>query len=488
LCHLPAPAQVSPRAAKPVARFVSGCATCLLWKDYPDDPTVQETEVIKSLKSTTSGFCAVALGLSLQSGCSSNRAGPIQSSLTQLTSESRTYSGLVLKQTEFVSLAGLIGVPAPGLIYHLSDESEQTSLFGVSYDTKSFLLIGASASPDQDYVSTVNHLKKQIEAYETQRSELAQVAREHFATRAAMLQKDIQTIPHTFTDLQSRATLLRTDLDTRQARLRDTLQKISDLSARPGIIVAKWRRDRKGAARVEALPFVAANVAESTSLDGYVILGGVRVVVPFFSMDAATMFLDIEEASPGSLHSVGLGLGSTSTYLLQAKEIAYTNSSTSAGLWSIDASASRTTLTNAANAMLELEQVRMQGLWESTRLNLSSGRIGQFEWKTVDLNLSDRWTVPKDQPRYAHDMRERRDVAQRQLVESAWDGPRGTGAPTSDWITVVAQITTASTWAKYYARFYLPRTRGSAGVKETEPRLRGTEVPSLEEEAAGFSK
>lgn len=196
------------------------------------------------------------------------------------------------------------------------------------------------------------------------------------------------------------------------------------------------------------------------------------------------MFLDIEEASPGSLQSVGQGLGATSTYLLQAKEIAYTSSSASATLLSVDLSASRRALSSAAAALLELEKVRVQGVWESTRFNLSSGRIGQFEWRTVPLNFSERWTAAAEKPCYAHDMQALRDKVQRDLIESAWSGPRVPGAATSDWITVVAQITQASTWAKYYVNFYLPRTRGAAGVREIEKRLTGPDTPALQREAS----
>lgn len=442
----------------------------------------------KRSSNRSAALYAAALCLAAQTGCSSRRAGPLQTSLTQLTSESRTFSGLALRQTEFVSLAGLIGVPAPGLIYHLSDESEQTSLFGVSYDTKSFLLIGESAPPGEDYVCTVNALKQQLEAYEARRSEFAKVALEYFATRTALLQRDIQALPKSFADLQNREGKLRTMLDNHETELRKISQSISELAARPGVIIATWKRDSKGAARVEALPFVSANAAGSSSVDGYVVLGGIRVVVPFFSMDAVSMFLDVEEASPGSLQSVGAGLGATSTYLLQAKEIAYTSSSSSASYWSMDASAWRSNLVSGAQALLDLDKVRVQGLWESTRLNLSSGRIGQFEWKTVPLNFSDRWTIASGQPCYAHKMRERRSFAQAQLIESSRSGPRVPGTPTNDWITVVAQITQASTWAKYYVQFYLPHTRGAAGVKELEKKLTGPNTPSLQREAEGVAK
>ncbi len=426
--------------------------------------------------------------LCVQGGCSSNRAGPLQTSLTQLTSESRTFSGLALRQTEFVSLAGLIGVPAPGLIYHLSDESEQSSLFGVSYDTKSFLLIGESAPSTEDYSRTVNDLKREIESYDAMRADFSRDAGEYLASQIVLLQTGIDTMPKNMAKLQARSDELRIKLELHKEALRKAAVEISRLSSRPGIIVARWTRDSTGAARVEAIPFVAANAGQTDIIDGYVVLGGVRVVVPFFSMDAVSMFLDIEEASPGSLQSVGQGLGATSTYLLQAKEIAYTSSSSSSNFLSMDLSVSRRSMSGAAKALFELEKIRVQGLWESTRFNLSSGRIGQFEWKTVDLNFSNRWSVPEGQPCYAHEMRYLRDKAQRDLIASAWSGPRVPGAVTSDWITVVAQITQASTWAKYYARFYLPQVRGAAGVKGIEKKLTGPEVPALQREASDCIK
>lgn len=442
-------------------------------------------------------WCFAVCCLSAQNGCSSNRAGPMRTSLTQLTSESRTFSGLALRQTEFVSLAGLIGVPAPGLIYHLSDESEQSSLFGVSYDTKSFLLIGESAPSTEDYVDLVNKLKREIESYEALRVEFARDANSYLASQAVLLKASeqekpqkggVDAAPTNLAELRAHSDQLRKELDGYAADLRMAAAKISELSSRPGVIIAKWTRDDKGAARVEALPFVTANAGRSDSIDGYVVLGGVRVVVPFFSMDAVTMFLDIEEASPGSLQSVGQGLGATSTYLLQAKEIAYTSSSSSSNLLSVDVSVSRRSLSRAAQALLELEKIRVQGLWESSRFNLSSGRIGQFEWRTVPLNFSERWTVPPGRSDYAHDMQRLRETAQRDLIESARSGPRAPGEAKSDWITVVAQITTASTWAKYFVKFYLPQVRGGAGVRDIEKKLTGPDDPALQREASETGK
>lgn len=178
----------------------------------------------------------VAGCIGMQSGCTSNRAGPLRTSLTQLTSESRTFSGLALRQTEFVSLAGLIGVPAPGLIYHLSDESEQSSLFGVSYDTKSFLLIGESAPATEDYVHVVNMLKREIESYEARRAEFARDAGAYLASREALLKASdeavpqkggVDTVPASLAELRVRCDQLRRKLDEHADDLRSAAVKIS---------------------------------------------------------------------------------------------------------------------------------------------------------------------------------------------------------------------------------------------------------------------
>lgn len=394
--------------------------------------------------------------------CTSNERGSMSTSLLGVTSESRTYRGELVDQTEFVSIAGLLPTPAPGLIYHMIEKSEQQSLLGISYDTKSFVLIGESAPDGRDFTSEVSQLKKLIEEHDLVQTRILETT----AQIAALEQKAIaimQLIQKTDAEavknktpadsnkaakdnLQLLINGINTDISKEKAATslyelhRDDLTtKIRDISALPGIIVAKWRSNEFGSLSIDAVPFGSASAARRSEMEGYVILGGVRIIVPFFSMDASTMFLDIEEASPGSLKS--LQYSAVTTYLLQAKEIAYTNASSAATYLKLKGTLNAAQMSSWASAIAAFQQVTLEAAHSSTQQNVSGGRIGKFDWKRIDVNFSDRWNeVPHDWS--AHHAKDLRDIAQDKLLAIAGADASNIASPNGEWSTVVVQVMT----------------------------------------------
>ncbi|MCC6677007.1 MAG: hypothetical protein IT436_07675 [Phycisphaerales bacterium] len=424
----------------------------------------------------------------------------MSTSLTGITSESRTYSGTVVSQTELLSIAGLVGTPAPGIMYHMIEESEQQSLLGISYDTKSFVLIGESAPQGRDFAQEVSNLKQLIEEHDLAQSRLMEAA----AAIASLERKAIALIER-FKKAESRdrkpasgvggpgeveldkfLSTIRGEIAARQAeaslvriRIDQLSREIRAASAHPGIIVARWRNNELGRMSVSAVPFGSASAASNTEVEGYVILGGVRIVIPFFSMDAATSLLDIEEASPGSLKS--LKLAGVSTYLLQAKEIAYTSSSSLRKYLRLRASLRSAQLSDWASAISEFQQVGLDAAYSSSQQNVTGGRIGKFQWRRVDVNFSDRWNKLQG-PWNAHEALDRRRQTQSDLlaIAGATSGPEH--AADGEWMTVIGQVMSFSNFTRVMLDTYAWWTgvlRRPGDVTKLEDKLTGRRPPAL---------
>ena len=405
-------------------------------------------------------IAAMVALVSIATSCASNRRGPMSTSLTGLTSESRTYSGEVVDQTELVSIAGLLGTPAPGLMYHMIEKSELQSLVGISYDTKSFVLVGESAPSGRDFAKDVSDLKALIEEHELVQSKILNATRKvvELERKSLAIIELISSTSGTPKELASTETAKKPSAEGLQTLLDQVFQdtrhvkiflanaeaheanlsrEIRSISSQPGIIIGKWRANEFGQVSMAALPFGSGSISGTDDVEGYVILGGVRVVVPFFSLDATTMLLDIEEASPGSLKEIKRA--AVPTYLLQAKEVAYTCASRATKTASVSAKAKRSQLTSWASTLAEFQEVSLNAAYASSRENMSGGRIGKFVWRRVDINFSERWNLPCSS---AHDARILRRKAQRDLLSLTDTAIAGVDGVSSEWTTVIAQVMT----------------------------------------------
>jgi hypothetical protein len=310
-------------------------------------------------------------------GCTSTRR-PISTSLLDITGESRVTKLKsrsfpwfpLFEQHEAFSVNGLLHMPEVGQEFHFPGRGDPTSAIGIAV-AQSYKLIGESEVPSSNDVlavrtnldevqfltlrlvaqnADINRLRVELRALSTNGQESASAT--SLATNITM----------ELTTLVNDQTATRSNLFQAQARLRQA-------ASTPGIIVARWQATNTVSASAGVGSIGNASIGAGKTETGFVVLGGVRFVSIVYGEDFWWLLNNLRRHEQDYVREFGV-----TTYLIQARLVAYTSQLDLSRLFAATAKASHTdfTVPTSVEAKVALEQLAQFG---------NSGNLGHIAWK-----------------------------------------------------------------------------------------------------------
>lgn len=326
---------------------------------------------------------ALACAAMSLAGCQSVFRAPASASLSELTFETKSQSGVLFQHNQVTSITGLFPVPDVGLFIHYSNPRDPTTAIGISKN-HSFKLVGTVGgegdAPKAGF-SDVVEAREQIA--KAQAAAGALVANRSLQTTARAKTKklnasktDTAGLDNTIKDIKSRTlddagkkalaelqmkfdaqTKSNAEADTVIATLNTEISKLvkdeeqlnadlksaeTELATRTkknGLIITRWETNVSNQTGVKALRFADIGTASSNALSGYIILAEPRVQMLFIGDDFLQFMTFLSH--PEEFHHPGffkvrerpgltasetsfMAVESFPTYQLQAKHVAYT--------------------------------------------------------------------------------------------------------------------------------------------------------------------
>ncbi|MCC6677283.1 MAG: hypothetical protein IT436_09065 [Phycisphaerales bacterium] len=271
----------------------------------------------------------------LAGGCADRASQPMSTALFEVTGESGVLevkaglldSGTIMEHHVAISLPGMLPVADVGQQFHFPAKSAPTAAIGAAV-LQSYRLIGETCAPAQCQVMRVRELIDEVQARQIEvaagrieisrlRTQLESIGGGRGSDKPGLAAADA---------MAGLVSSVREDLDCRVRRqatteilLSDSLAKLREAAATPGILIARWSAERGGRVSVQGSG-LSAGVSERTGRGGYVVLGGLRVVSLVFGEDFWHLLSNLREHEREYVCKFGV-----SSLLVQSKYVAYTS-------------------------------------------------------------------------------------------------------------------------------------------------------------------
>lgn len=355
------------------------------------------------------GVAAIVMSCLTSLGACTSRPPGAAAALLDTTSELRSLQSPWLTYSQLLSLSGQLPIPATGVLYHYprAANGDPTAAVGLGWDD-SFTLVGTSESE----VSS-----EDVEVVRLLLDEYVALTGDALALAGELAVLEEANGPST-ARRESRLAALDASLATIGRELRE-LRGAIRIAQKPGIVITTWD-SATGSGIAVGHDARGGVLAAREQRHGWAVLGGLRIAAQFFGNDLYHAYAELTPMERRALQE-----SSISTYLLQARHVAY-----SAGLSGNLVAALDLNGSSAGRARAAELRIRAY-LDELSRLT-HSGAVGPMRW-------------------------------QRHLVDFAEFGDFADGLPIDGWTTVVAQLTSMRTVLTGFDAEHLPpRSRNPA--------------------------
>lgn len=162
------------------------------------------------------------------------------------------------------------------------------------------------------------------------------------------------------------------ELSTALKAYHDSLHKTQ------GLVVARWTLNRRAEAEVST---AAASVATHSDgqVSGYVVLGGLQVSALYVADDVMMYAKMMKDAFDEKFNHIDI-----TTYLVQAKSVAYTNALDLTSSIAAMVNVSASSIAQGGLSLSELDRVRMRAYIATARSLDNTGSVPAIEWRIVD--------------------------------------------------------------------------------------------------------
>ena len=350
----------------------------------------------------------VVIGLTGLVACTSPPPGAA-AALLDTTSELRSLQSPWLAYSQLLSLSGQLPIPATGVLYHYprAANGDPTAAVGLGWDD-SFTLVGTSESEvSSEDVEVVRIL---LDEYVALTGDALALAGE----LAVLTEGNDPATPR-------RASRLA-ELDTSLAAIGRELRELRDairIAQKPGIVITTWD-SATGAGVAIGHDARGGGLASREQRHGWAVLGGLRIAAQFFGNDIYHAYAELTPMERRALQE-----SSITTYLLQARHVAYSAGLSGSLVAALELGGPSADETGAA-------ELRIRAYLDELSRLTHSGAVGPMRWR-------------------------------RHAVDFAEFGDFAGGFPLDGWTTVVAQLTSMRTvLAGFDAEHLPPRSRNDA--------------------------
>ena len=365
-------------------------------------------------------------------GCESSSSSKA-ASIADMTLETRTHRGLILKHSEILSINGLIPIPDVGLVYHHALGKNPMTTLAISRD-HSYRLVGyTSDSPTWEDVigvrdridriqqltaravavtTAISTVRAQAAAKDEKESERDKESEE----RVAGLVEEMIASSGDLSDLEMLSEVVRpgenqnestqhdearsgshadqgatrtapnsaqliakleAEREQLQRDIDDARRELAEFSSNhPGIVIARWSLDREGRVGGGVGDVANGSYNYMDAESGFVVFGGLRVTLLVVGDDFRQMIARLPREDAAALRYAGF-----TSYVLQTRHLAYTTDLTSLREFQIAAQLSAEALANPTLAAFKIDEVRIEAYMKSLSQLANSGAISGFEWE-----------------------------------------------------------------------------------------------------------
>lgn len=380
----------------------------------------------------------VSLGIFIGiGGCSTHAKRPMSSSITTLTSESYTRSTKLVDYSELLSVAGLLPIPAVGVMFYnprngviesfrSSDPGPVHSIGIVRNGEKrnSFRLIGQTITPSPKAVIKASNaievlgemsaqaaanlvrqaaLRVQLERLRVDAAgavkEMANLAakEENESQDVKGLDEKLEVIKQRTSTLDRELAVINSQVKNDALTIANLKQKAREATSVPGLVVVRWTAQSNAGATAGAssdnlassdnADLASLSLASQSEQSGIAVLGGVRISLLFFAKDYIEMLNSVDDEGFRKLmRDVGV-----TTSVIQTTAIAYTSNLNYEATLDAQARAEAKLLgySNPQDLLKMVDGVRLNSYLHNVSSYSNKGQIVGHDWFQDDVEFSE---------------------------------------------------------------------------------------------------
>lgn len=335
------------------------------------------------------------------------------------------------------SIAGLLPLPTVGLASYYMPDADPSTAIGCTLGGGSYILAGETTRFDNTDQSVLS-VRRSIERIRS----LAKTA-----TRLTIDMAVARANHKDTADLEKLRRETELAIDNEESHYHD-------LTNKAGLVVARWSASETQNGSAMFGPVFTAHGGEDTATSGFIILSGIRLVSLVLSDDLFTRIQTL--VHDGVIPADVIAYANITTYLLQAKWVAFTNEQSHHSVIDLAMDVKLENLRAVEALLSDIDHVKL-GYYAASYRNLdTSGAVGGMQWRAHPISLNqdagingakmvlgiDTVTATR-----APDF----ELAEFQQPESSWKDL----VVKDGWSTVVARNSMPGKWARVFMDFYL---------------------------------